>query len=78
MKYAPSSPNVYVAGCQLDDHAYITVRDEGIGIDADDLPKMFQRYFRARSSTGIASTGIGLNLVKQLIELQVAKLVWTA
>ncbi|WP_312857971.1 MULTISPECIES: ATP-binding protein [Rhizobium] len=78
MKYAPSSPNVYVAGCQLDDHAYITVRDEGIGIDADDLPKMFQRYFRARSSTGIAGTGIGLNLVKQLIELQVAKLVWTA
>jgi signal transduction histidine kinase len=45
------------------------VRDEGIGIDADDLPKMFQRYFRARSSTGIAGTGIGLNLVKQIIEL---------
>ncbi|NKF33582.1 sensor histidine kinase, partial [Pseudomonas sp. BGM005] len=35
----------------------------------DDLPKMFQRYFRARSSTGIAGTGIGLNLVKQIVEL---------
>lgn len=30
---------------------------------------MFQRYFRARTSTGIAGTGIGLNLVKQIVEL---------
>ncbi|MBY2945239.1 sensor histidine kinase [Rhizobium leguminosarum] len=59
-----NSPYVYVTGCQQDDHAYITVRDEGIGIDADDLPKMFQRDIRARSSTGIAGTGIGLNLAQ--------------
>jgi PAS domain S-box-containing protein len=69
VKYAPNSPNIYVTGWQRDEHAYITVRDEGIGIDADDLPKMFERYFRARSSTGIAGTGIGLNLVKQVVEL---------
>lgn len=30
---------------------------------------MFQRFFRARTSTGIAGTGIGLNLVKTLVEL---------
>lgn len=30
---------------------------------------MFGRYFRARSSSGIAGTGIGLNLVKQVVEL---------
>lgn len=69
VKYAPNSPNIYVTGWQQSDHVYVTVRDEGIGIDADDLPKMFQRYFRARSSTGIAGTGIGLNLVKQVVEL---------
>ncbi|PCK86083.1 ATPase [Rhizobium sophoriradicis] len=69
VKYAPDSPNVHVTGWQDGDNVCITVRDEGIGIDADDLPKMFQRYFRARSSTGIAGTGIGLNLVKQIMEL---------
>jgi PAS domain S-box-containing protein len=69
VKYAPNSSNVYVTGWQEGESVCITVRDEGIGIDADDLPKMFQRYFRARSSTGIAGTGIGLNLVKQIIEL---------
>ncbi|MBY3592158.1 PAS-domain containing protein [Rhizobium bangladeshense] len=69
VKYAPDSPNVHVTGWQEGESVCITVRDEGIGIDADDLPKMFQRYFRARSSTGIAGTGIGLNLVKQIVEL---------
>ncbi|MCJ9749224.1 PAS-domain containing protein [Neorhizobium sp. BETTINA12A] len=69
VKYAPDSPNVYVTGSQQNDCVQITVRDEGIGIDADDLPKMFGRYFRARSSSGIAGTGIGLNLVKQVVQL---------
>ncbi|PDT13928.1 ATPase [Rhizobium sp. J15] len=69
VKYAPDAPNVHVTGWQEGESVCIRVRDEGIGIDADDLPKMFQRYFRARSSTGIAGTGIGLNLVKQIIEL---------
>ncbi|MGO7206471.1 sensor histidine kinase, partial [Rhizobium ruizarguesonis] len=41
----------------------------GVGIDAEDVPRLFQRYFRARTSTGIAGTGIGLNLVKQIVEL---------
>jgi PAS domain S-box-containing protein len=69
VKYSPNAPNVHVTGWQDGDNAYITVRDEGIGIDADDLPRMFQRYFRARTSTGIAGTGIGLNFVKQIVEL---------
>lgn len=69
VKYAPNSPDVYVTGWQDGENIHVTVRDEGIGIDADDLPRMFQRYFRARSSSGIAGTGIGLNFVKQIIEL---------
>jgi PAS domain S-box-containing protein len=69
VKYAPNSPDVHVTGWQDGDHVHVTIRDEGIGIDADDLPRMFQRYFRARSSSGIAGTGIGLNFVKQIVEL---------
>ena len=40
-----------------------------MGIDPEDVPRLFQRYFRAGTSTGIAGTGIGLNLVKQIVEL---------
>lgn len=69
VKYAPRAPDIHVSGWQENGMVHVAVRDEGIGIDADDLPKMFQRYFRARSSSGIAGTGIGLNLVKQILEL---------
>jgi signal transduction histidine kinase len=69
VKYAPDAPDVYVTGWQDGGTVRVTVRDEGLGIDADDLPRMFQRYFRARTSTGIAGTGIGLNFVRQIVEL---------
>lgn len=69
VKYAPNAPSIHVVGWRDDQYAYASVRDEGIGIDADDLPRMFQRYFRARTSTGIAGTGIGLNLIRQIVEL---------
>lgn len=69
VKYAPGRPEIEVIGWTEGDYACVSVRDQGIGIDTDDLPNMFQRYFRARSSSGIAGTGIGLNLVRQIVEL---------
>ena len=69
VKYAPSAPDIHVSGWEECGNVKIAIRDNGIGIDTEDLPRMFQRYFRARTSTGIAGTGIGLNLVKQIVEL---------
>lgn len=68
-KYAANAPDIFITGWQENGLVHISVKDLGIGIDADDLPKMFQRYFRARTSTGIAGTGIGLNLVQQILDL---------
>ncbi|MDO1581220.1 sensor histidine kinase [Rhizobium oryzicola] len=69
VKYAPRAPDILIRGWEEDGFAVISVRDEGVGIDAEDIPKMFQTYFRARTSTGIAGTGIGLSLVKQVVTL---------
>lgn len=68
-KYAAHAPDIFISGWQENGLVHVAVKDQGIGIDADDLPKMFQRYFRARTSTGIAGTGIGLNLVQQILDL---------
>lgn len=70
VKYSPESPLIEVYGQVVDETVEICVRDHGIGIDEEDLPSMFQQFFRAKTATAIAGTGIGLNLVKRIIEEQ--------
>ena len=41
----------------------------GLGIPEADLPRLFDRFFRAGNVTGIAGTGIGLNLCRTMIQL---------
>ncbi|ULJ79442.1 ATP-binding protein [Rhizobium sp. C104] len=69
VKYSPNAPDIYVRARVDEKTLEIAIADSGIGMDADDLPKLFQPYYRARSATGIAGTGIGLNVVKQVVEL---------
>ncbi|MGI9421087.1 MAG: sensor histidine kinase [Geminicoccaceae bacterium] len=69
VKYSPNGRHVWVEGAAEGGDAVIAVRDEGVGIPEDELPKLFSRFFRASTSSGIAGTGIGLNFVKQLVEM---------
>lgn len=74
VKYASLAPDIRIKGWQDADNVKIAVIDAGIGIDKEDIPQLFQRYFRARTSAGIAGTGIGLHLVKQIVELHHGKI----
>ncbi|MGI9383947.1 MAG: sensor histidine kinase, partial [Methyloligellaceae bacterium] len=69
VKYAPEAPDIGIKAFREGHDVVISVRDHGLGIDEADLPHMFERFFRAKNSTGIAGTGIGLNLVKALVEM---------
>ncbi len=68
IKYSPRNPRVEISGGVGETILQICVSDNGIGIDADEIPKLFSRFFRARTSNGIPGTGIGLNLVKMIVE----------
>jgi two-component system, OmpR family, sensor histidine kinase MprB len=46
----------------------LTVRDHGPGIDADDLPYVFDRFYRAPSARGMPGSGLGLAIVQQVAE----------
>ena len=48
--------------------ARLSVEDEGIGIPAADLPRIFERYRRGHNVGQIAGTGIGLTGAKQIVE----------
>ena len=46
----------------------LTVRDHGPGIDSDDLPFVFDRFYRATSARGLPGSGLGLAIVRQVAE----------
>jgi len=46
----------------------IVVRDHGPGIDEEDLPHVFDRFYRARSARGMPGSGLGLAIVRQVAE----------
>jgi signal transduction histidine kinase len=69
VKYSPVGTTVKVIGHTADGFAVISVRDRGIGIPADDLPKLFEPYFRAGNASGFAGSGVGLYIVQTFIRL---------
>ena len=46
----------------------VEVEDHGPGIPAEDLPRIFERYYRARSDAGKAGTGLGLSITKAIFQ----------
>jgi two-component system, OmpR family, sensor histidine kinase MprB len=46
----------------------VIVRDHGPGIDDEDLPFVFDRFYRARSARGMSGSGLGLAIVRQVAE----------
>ncbi|WP_243871237.1 SpoIIE family protein phosphatase [Amycolatopsis viridis] len=56
---------------EKDEHAELTVTDTGVGIPADEVPRLFQRFHRARGREGRSheGAGIGLALVQELVRL---------
>ena len=71
LRYTPSDGTILVeAFAQQDNHVKITVTDSGPGIQPEDLPYIFDRFYRADKSRTRTSggSGLGLAIVKQLVE----------
>jgi signal transduction histidine kinase len=73
-RYTPTGANITVAGSRYDDvggpWARLVVSDDGPGVAEDDLPHLFEPFFRAEQSRSKATGGLGLGLmlVKQIVE----------
>ncbi len=62
VRYTPSGGRVETSVLQENGHAVLTVTDTGIGIPADELPHVFDRFFRGASSRAMSPEGSGLGL----------------
>jgi PAS domain S-box-containing protein len=72
IKYSNPGGRIVVSVGTLDDgQIQIKVRDQGIGISADDCRRIFDKYYRSSSDAAASRTGhgLGLYLAKQIIEL---------
>lgn len=70
IKFTPEGGEVVVTLYTHADQAILEVRDSGIGIAADELPHLFERFYRADKSRSRESggTGLGLPITKRLVE----------
>jgi two-component system CheB/CheR fusion protein len=71
IKFTPAGGRIDITLSQVDNQAQIQVSDTGIGISADLLPHIFERFYQGDSSTTKTNQGLGLGLaiVRHLIEL---------
>ena len=57
------------AGVERDgDRAVLEVADTGVGIPADEVGRLFERFFRASTAATIRGTGLGLSIAKSIAE----------
>lgn len=70
IKYNRANGTVTIMATADETHWYLTVKDTGIGISADDQQRIFERFYRAspsRSQQVVSGTGLGLAIVKELV-----------
>jgi len=67
IKYTGPGGNVEVAAYQKDREAILTVKDSGMGISAEDLPRIWDRLYRGDKSRNEKGLGLGLSLVKAVV-----------
>ncbi|MGC3994993.1 MAG: HAMP domain-containing sensor histidine kinase [Propionicimonas sp.] len=69
IRYTSAGGRVRISVGQDAEGCRVTVADTGVGIDADDLPRVFERFFRADKARSGEGSGLGLSLVKRVVDL---------
>jgi signal transduction histidine kinase len=69
IKFTPANGSVSLTARRVKSEVGISVTDTGIGIEAEQLKRVFEKFERGQSGTRSTGAGLGLSLVKSFIEL---------
>jgi signal transduction histidine kinase len=69
IKYSPNGGPIEISAGIETEQVVVAIEDHGIGVPANDLDRLFERYHRGSNVSGIVGTGVGLYLVKMVVDL---------
>ncbi len=69
LRHTPAGGRIEITLVKRDEHSEVSVSDNGIGIAAEHLPHLFDRFYRADTSRSSEGVGLGLALVKSIMDL---------
>ena len=69
LRFTPENGSIRIALSKHDGGFEVAVSDDGCGIAPEHLPRVFDRFYRAESSRGSDGAGLGLALVKSIVDL---------
>jgi two-component system heavy metal sensor histidine kinase CusS len=67
--HTPAGGSIEISISNRGPHAEVSVKDTGAGIAAEHLPRVFDRFYRADSARSSDGVGLGLALVKSIMDL---------
>ena len=76
IKYTPEGGKIKINAYQNNNQVEIEIKDTGIGIPKEDIPRLFERFYRVDKdrSRSAGGTGLGLAIVKHILELMNGKI----
>jgi signal transduction histidine kinase len=74
VKYTPDKGEVTVRAARREDYIFVEVIDNGIGIPAEELPRIFHDFYRASNAKSLKGTGLGLAIVREILTIHGGKI----
>ncbi|MBL8162411.1 MAG: PAS domain-containing protein [Anaerolineae bacterium] len=69
LRFSPADSHIIVRSMQDDEHILISIEDKGIGISPENLPRIFDAFFRADAAHSTPGFGTGLTIAQRVVEL---------